>query len=762
MTLLIPPVADVSADHHIVASAGHETEGSRVLKCGDTFLLVDRFGEMQPTGRGEQGLYHRGTRYLSKLRLGFGRRPPLLLCSSVHENGMLLAVDLTNPEMSIDHESIPHGTVHLSRRALLEDGRYLERLRLHNYGAVAVRVPLRIEVEADYFDIFEVRGSRRQRRGRLRTIEFSASGIRLSYDGLDRQRRATDVSFSRQPSRLGAGNALFQLELAPAEQLDLELCIRCELTRASEAQASNANGAARAPAVELLAPSLGRHFSEWTQRPSAELSGPSEYASATAAAEEKLRREQPEETVVSCSNRHFNRWLMRARSDIRMLVTSTSHGPYPYAGVPWFSTIFGRDGIWTSLHMLWIDPVLAAGVLSFLSAQQATTFDSEADAEPGKILHEMRDGEMAALGEVPFGIYYGSVDSTPLYLMLASAYHQTTGDLALIRRLWPNLLRAMDWLDQHADLDGDGFVEYGRRSSRGLSQQGWKDSQDSVFHQDGSLAEGPIALCEVQGYAYAARQGMSQLARAVHEPELAERWAARAEELQSRFDAAFWQPELGTYALALDGEKRPCRVKTSNAGHCLYTGISQASRQASLARQLSSAEMFSGWGVRTLASDERRFNPMSYHNGSIWPHDNAIVAEGLARAGDRAGAMTVLEAMFDAASHMDFLRLPELFCGFTRQANREPILYPVACLPQAWASSACFALLKAVLGLEVDAVGGRVTLRKPRLPALVDRLDIERLRVGAERLDLRFTRHPDDVGVAVLTANTPVDVIVIK
>ncbi|HKO90608.1 MAG TPA: glycogen debranching N-terminal domain-containing protein [Polyangiaceae bacterium] len=752
-------------DAHIVASSAHETEGSRVLKCGDTFLLVDRFGEMQPTGRGEQGLFHRGMRHLSKLRLGFGRRPPLLLCSSVQENGLLLAVDLANPKLQVDEMLIPQGTLHLCRRALLEDGRYLERIRLHNYGDATAVFPLRIEFEADYVDIFEVRGARRERRGALQEAELDERSIRWSYAGLDQQRRLTEVTFSWPPNRLKASEATFQLELAAGTQLDLEFSIRCGLSGAPPAWLEGGESAApRLTGAGTMAPgaALNRHFAEWLQRPGAELTEGAEYASATHSEAQRRQQERAQETVIHSSNRHFNRWLERSRSDVRMLTTQTSHGKYPYAGVPWFSTVFGRDGIWTALHLLWLEPAIAEGVLRFLSAYQASALDPEADAEPGKILHEMRDGEMAALGEVPFGLYYGSADSTPLYLMLACAYHEVTGDVELVRKLWPHLLRAMDWVEQHGDVDGDGFIEYGKRSSTGLIQQGWKDSHDSVFHQDGRLAEGPIALCEVQGYAYAARRGMARLARRLQEPELATRWDARADELRRRFDAAFWQADLATYALALDGEKRACSVKTSNAGHCLYTGIALPERHAELAQQLMSPVMFSGWGLRTLASDERRFNPMSYHNGSVWPHDNAIVAEGLALAGDRTAALTLFEAMFDAASYMDFLRLPELFCGFARRGEEEPIRYPVACLPQAWASSACFALAKAALGLGVDALRGRVTLRDPRLPAFIEVLDIERLRVGNERIDLRLIRHADHVGVTVLNQNTGVDAVVIK
>jgi glycogen debranching enzyme len=731
-----PPSVIASEDHHIVGSSAHETEGSRVLKHGDAFLIVDRFGEMHTAGRGEQGLYYRGTRFLSKMRLRIAKRQPMFLCSSVLENNLLLAVDLANPEMHDERGTVAHGTVHLSRRALLEDGTYFERIHLHNYGTAPARLPLRLELDADFSDIFELRGMQRRQRGELLQPEHDRSLLRLRYRGLDQRLRSTELRFSPPPVELGPKHALFDIALEPAQDALLELTITCCVQEPSSGITTN-------DAVT-----------------SSDATGSFERATARAA--EALQQEERDETIVYTSNRNFNRWLDRSRADLRMLATTTPYGKYPYAGVPWFSTVFGRDGIWTALQMLWVDPSLAAGVLSFLSAHQATTLDSEADAEPGKILHELRDGEMAILGEVPFGRYYGSIDSTPLYLMLAAAYEQTTGDLALIRRIWPNLLLAMAWLDDHGDQDGDGFIEYGKRSSNGLVQQGWKDSNDSVFHQDGSDAQGPIALCEVQGYAYAARRGMADLAARLNEPALAARWRARADDLQRRFDAAYWCEGLGTYALALDGHKQPCRVKSSNAGHCLYTQIALPARHEALARQLMSPEMFAGWGVRTLASDERRYNPMSYHNGSIWPHDNAIVADGLARAGHPWQAAALLESFFDAASFMDFQRLPELFCGFARHAGQEPIRYPVACLPQAWASGASFMLLRAVLGLEVDAVARRLTLRNPLLPAFIDTLEIRRLRVADERIDLRLVRHPEDVGVSVLGTHASIDVVVIK
>jgi glycogen debranching enzyme len=717
--------AAVEEDHHIAGSSAHETEGGRVLKHGDAFVIVDRLGEIHTAGRGEQGLFYRGTRYISKLRFRFGKRSPMLLCSSVDENNLILAVDLSNPDMRGDNWRIPHGTVHLSRRAVLENGSYVERVVVYNYGSSAVHFPLRIELGADFADIFEVRGARRPQRGQLLEPELEAASLKLRYAGLDQRTRSTEFGFSERPTHVAAGEVCFDLSLAPHAQFSFDLTVRCGLGPAADP------------------PRLA-------------------YDTVVRDSAAALRAEESERTTVHTSNPHFNRWLARSRADLRMLATRTPQGLYPYAGVPWFSTVFGRDGIWTALQMLWLEPAFAAGVLGFLSENQATELDPEADAEPGKIVHEMRDGEMPALREVPFGRYYGSIDSTPLYLMLASAYYARTGDLELIRKIWPNLRRAVEWMDRHGDSDGDGFIEYGKRSSNGLVQQGWKDSNDSIFHRDGAAAEGPIALCEVQGYAYAARRGMANLARALGHEAFARSSDAEADALRARFDTAFWSDDLEMYALALDGEKRPCRVKSSNAGHCLYTGIALPERRAPLARQLMSKEMFSGWGVRTLATDEQRYNPMSYHNGSVWPHDNAIIAEGLAAGGNRWEAAALLEGFFAAASFMDFQRLPELFCGFIRQPGQEPIRYPVACLPQAWASGASFSLLNAVLGVELDASSRRLTLRHPILPSFIDWLEIRRLLVGGDRIDIRLVRHPEDVGVTVLNPRAGVEVVIIK
>jgi glycogen debranching enzyme len=412
--------------------------------------------------------------------------------------------------------------------------------------------------------------------------------------------------------------------------------------------------------------------------------------------------------------------------------------------------------------MLWVDEKIAAGVLRTLAATQATNFDPGSDAQPGKILHEARNGEMANVGEVPFRRYYGTVDATPLFLMLAGMYFERTADRKLIFELWPNIKAALHWIDTYGDRDGDGFVEYFRETDSGLANQGWKDSHDAVFHSDGSGAEGPIALCEVQGYVFAAKRAAAAMARVLGDGELARQLEEEAEHLREQFERAFWCPDLGTYALALDGDKRPCRVRASNAGHALFTGIADPQRARQTADTLMSPESVSGWGIRTLSCGEARYNPMSYHNGSVWPHDNALTALGFARYGFKAEAARVLEGLFSAATHQESRRLPELFCGFIRRPHRGPTAYPVACSPQAWSAATPFGLLAACLGLHLVHDDDQVCFQNPVAPEFLQEVVIRNLRLGPSRMDVRLHRYGHDMTANVLSRAGTAGLVVVK
>ena len=713
--------ATLQTEFVIVARSQAETP-SRVLKQGDTFLLFDRSGDINAIGAGDQGLYRGDTRFVSRWTLRLNGETPLLLGSEITSGNDRCIIDLTNPDQVIGEEVVlPRGSLHLRRTRFLLDGVVYERLVLTSYAATRVAASLDLNVDGDFADIFEVRGTPRRARGRKSTTtspETPAAAIVHTYVGLDGLTRSLRIG-SDGPVHVQGSAMRFSLDLSPGEQQALTVTLAAETPDASERPLDFDTARAR----------IGHGLVAAGAR-------------------------------LESSRTPFNQWLRRSAADVDMLLGPTPEGGYPYAGVPWFSTVFGRDGIITALELLWIQPEIARGVLRHLAATQATSVDDANDAQPGKILHEARHGEMAQLREVPFGRYYGSVDSTPLFVMLAADYHRRTGDLTLVRELWPHVVAALQWIERHGDPDGDGLVDYMRRSSTGLVQQGWKDSFDSVRHRDGSIAPAPIALCEVQGYVFAALRGAAQLAGALGEAAAAEHYSAAAERLAHVFEERFWCEELGTYALAVDGRGRPCRVRTSNPGHCLFTGIARPARALATADTLLAPSLFSGWGIRTVAADESFFNPMSYHNGSVWPHDSAIAAAGLARYGRTDLALAVLEGLYDASTFLELHRLPELFCGFERRSDVGPTSYPVACAPQAWAAGAAFLLLQASLGLDIDALERTITFANPKLPASIKTLDINRLRVGDAELDLLCTRHEHDVDVSVVRRVGDVRVVV--
>ena len=713
---------------YIRSSSSRIDVRTRVLKQGDTFAVFDRFGDIDTFGTGELGMYYQDTRFLSRLTLKLGKDRPLLLSSTVREDNAVLAVDATNPDVCRNGETVvPRGTVHIFRSKILWKRTCQERLRIHNFGRVPMDFSFSLEFDADFADIFELRGMTRERRGRRLETKIRQDEVVLVYEGLDRRSRRTRIVFDPLPTRLSESAANYQIRLEPGEDASYRWVIACEVDADSRAQIK--------PCYE-------------------------EVVQEAASAAESAHARQP---LIFTSNEQFNDWLNRSFADLEMMRTETPYGPYPYAGVPWFSTEFGRDGIITALQCMWFDPSLARGVLAYLAATQADAENPEQDAQPGKILHETRAGEMAVLGEIPFKRYYGTIDATPLFIMLAGAYYRHTGDRVFVESIWPNVERALAWIDYYGDIDGDGFVEYTRRSKLGLIHQGWKDSHDAVFHADGTSAEGPIALCEVQGYVYAAKLAAAELAELLGDPARARDLSKQAKTLFRRFDESFWCDELSTYALALDGRKQPCRVRTSNAGHCLFAGIASAEHARRVAATLTHETSFSGWGIRTVATSEARYNPMSYHNGSVWPHDNSLIAAGFARYDLKESAAIVLAGLLDASLFFDLHRLPELFCGFPRRPGEAPTLYPVACAPQSWASASVFLLLKACLGLSVSASERRLTFSKPILPRFLQQVTIRGLKVADGRADLLLTRHDEgDVGVNVLRREGALDVVVLK
>jgi len=712
---------EVENQHYILATSSFADQRTMVLKQDDTFAIFDYHGDIHQVGLNTQGIYHDGTRHISLMELKINGQRPMLLSSSPREDNQMLMVDLTNPDLTgKTGEIMLRGTVHIGRTKFIWKAAYHERIELVNFGLEPIDFDIELTCQADFSDIFEIRGTPRERRGiNLDPVQTNEHVI-FSYLGLDDVKRTTKVYYNPPPVSIDGTTARYNIYLLPKQKIALDV----KTTFSQE----------REDRVALDFENSRKEIDNYIKKISCDSSN------------------------ILTSNDQFNAWVTRSKSDLITMISETDYGLYPHAGVPWYSTPFGRDGIITAMECLWAEPALAKGVLEYLASTQAHEFNSFQDAEPGKIFHESRGGEMAALGEIPFKLYYGTIDATPLFISLAGNYLERTNDLTTIRKLWPNIFQALRWIDAYGDIDGDGFVEYKTKSSKGLTNQGWKDSHDAIFHEDGSLAEEPIALCEVQGYVYDAKIKASQMARALGYEDVSLKLKGEAAELKENFNNMFWSESKQTYALALDGKKKPCNVLSSNAGHCLFSGIATSERASVVAKNLLGDSMFSGWGIRTISSQERRFNPMSYHNGSIWPHDNAMIAYGFSQYHLMSEAAQILSSIFNTAEHVDDLRLPELFCGFKREGERSPISYPVACSPQAWSVGAVFMMIQACLGLKIEAKENLITLCYPVLPSFLNDITITNLRINDKIVVFQVRRNKEGLEAILLTPNTDISI----
>ena len=731
--------------------------GVGVLKHGNLYLLSDQFGDVHPDSRG-LGLYDLDTRVLScaVLRLN-GARPTLLRAQSAASH--ISTIQLTNPELRRDPatkqgtaEALAQRAISVMRRRWIAGG-LAERIEVTNYSSSRQEITLELELDADAADIFEVRGRVRERRGSYRSTESTPESLVFAYEGLDGLVRRTLVSFTPaevspsdpagEGSSEGSVRLRWDLEIEPGGREG----IRWEVSTDLSATPGRAHPAEETPA--RLARSVTDSSTSGIAEPSV---AEAEYGNW----HDRCARIRSDGELLDLA-------IRRSIADIRLL---RNDGPmrgehYVAAGIPWFTTLFGRDSIITSLQVLPFMPDVARETLQILADWQATEDDPERDMEPGKILHELRVGELARTGELPHRPYYGSIDATPLWLILLEETYRWTGDLELVRSLWPNALAAIDWIDKYGDRDGDGFVEYERRTPAGLLNQGWKDSGDAIRHVDGTLAEAPIALVEIQGYVYDAKRRMAGLADRLGELDLAERLNREADDLRLRFDEAFWMPDARYYAIALDRDKRQVGTIGSNAGHCLWSGIVPPERTDAVVDRLLDPSMDSGWGIRTYATGQPGYNPVGYHTGTVWPHDNALIAAGMKRVGRHDAADRVASRIFEAAQHSPDFRLPELFCGFDRGLADMPVPYPVACSPQAWSAATPLSLLQTMLGMHADAARDVLELDRPHLPAWLGKVTVHDLRVGERTVDLLFHRwRGNTTSAEVLRRDGPLEMVI--
>lgn len=712
-----------------------------VLKENELFIVCDAAGDIRALSREGQGLYFRDTRFLSMFELSI-EDIQLYLLSSAGDQSFMGNLQFANNDGTLkDGTFVGARTISIRRNRFIR-GCLHERIGFFNYNPFPVNLTVKLALGSDFRDMFEVRGyAQRARRGEISLPVAEGDTIWLEYRGLDQVQRRTLIRFDKPPDRIvvHAGEELADAPAQDADVRDVRSDVRVRPPHAvatftvslppREATSITLNASAvvgdavsAVPALDTEYSTIDRSYREWADRA----------------------------TSIVSDNELFNAVVDRALYDLRLLMDYLPSGLLPTAGIPWFSVPFGRDSLITSYQTLMLQPDIAYGTLRFLASSQGSAFDDWRDEEPGKILHEVRLGEMARLGEVPHEAYYGTVDATPLFVILLSELVRWTGDWGLVSELRPNLHRALEWIRKNGDRNQDRFLEYRSRSSRGVRNQGWKDSEGSVMWPDGALAEPPIAVVEAQGYAYDARVRAAELLSGLGDHQYAGELRAEAAQLKIDFERRFWLREEQFFGQALDASGKLVPAVTSNPGHCLWTGIISAGKAESVIRRLMSPDMLSGWGIRSMSSLDPNFNPMSYHNGSIWPHDNSLIMAGLKRYGFDYEANTVFREVYEAALRFADYRLPELYCGFDRDRRYRsmPAQYPVSCSPQAWAAGSIFLMIQQALGLRPDADRSTLYVR-PLLPAWLNQLSLSRLRVGGASVDLTLYRERDRVRLYV-------------
>jgi glycogen debranching enzyme len=677
----------------------------RVIKHNDLFLMTDHHGDI-PEDRAQDGLYMRDTRFLSRMELTINGKRPLLLSSAADENH-LARIRMTNEHEEIDGElKLWRESVELNRERFIHGDVLYETVSMTNFSTKPLKFELGMAFDADFKDMFVVRGFQApEKLGKITHQNFTNKAWHASYMGADGIRRDTDIYWDSDADvRSGSGKASFSICLKPTEKRAITF---------------------------IVVPSLQGKRPDFLPRDEA-----------LARLQEAYDSWNDGAMKVQSDSKLLNNLFHRGVQDLRVLLTDFGHGLFPVAGLPWFAVPFGRDSLIAALQMLPLNPDVAKGTLEMMAAYQGNEVNPWKDEQPGKIMHELRSGELAQSGQVPFAPYYGSVDSTPLFILLAAEYAHWTGDTGLIQKLLPHIERALEWVNGYGDRDHDGWVEYFQESTKGIANQGWKDSADSVVHASGEFAVAPIALVEVQGYVYQAKSRLAPILDALGRKDLAQSLREEAEKLRLAFDQAFWMEDEQYYAIALDADKAQVQSVTSNPGHLLMSGIVSKDRAKEVAKRLVADDMFSGYGIRTMSSRSTGYNPMSYHDGSVWPHDNAMALIGMSRLGFRDEASTVVTGLLKAAEHFEYSRLPELFCGYD-QSIGYPVSYPVACSPQAWAAGTSIVLIQAMLGMTVDAMDHSLRIN-PFLPEGINWLQVTDLPVGNGRISVDLKRSHDN------------------